>query len=70
MEVEIGDYDEEVGGGKRRSTRIAKTRGRFKQLACCSQEDEEDNINSKESDKNSKDDQKKGKDEIEKEAEK
>jgi hypothetical protein len=63
VEVEIGDSDEEVGGGRRRSGRIAKTHGRFRQLACRSKE-EEDDTNSKESNKNLGDDQEKGKDET------
>lgn len=70
MEVEIGDSDEEVGGGRRRLGRIAKSRERVKQLACCSQEDEETDTNSEESDKNSRDGQEKGNDKTEKEVEK
>lgn len=69
VEVKIGDFDEEICRGRRRSGRIAKTWGQYKQMANHSQE-EEDDTNSKESDKNSGDGMDKGKEEMDKYVEK
>lgn len=68
--MEIGDSDDEIGGSGRMLGRIAKTHGRYKQKASFSQEEEEEDTNSKESDKILGDGQEKGKDETNKEVEK
>ncbi len=43
--MEIGDLDEEIHGDRRRLGRLAKTKGRLKQMARLSHEDEEEDTN-------------------------
>ena len=70
VKAEIGDSDEEIFGSRKRSRRIAKTWGCYKQMNSHSQEEEEDDTNSEESDKNLGDGMDKGKEETNKEVKK
>lgn len=70
VEVEIGDSDDELCGNKRRLGRLAKNKGIFKQMARCSQEDEEEDTNSEDSDNSLGDDKEKLKEDTDNKEEK